>query len=299
MTELIDRADAERVLRDPRYLVPEADAATPRPMARFRSRASRFVNGRPHERRRARLVELLELLDPDELAAASAARTRTLIAAATPDDRDRDPDTDPDVHPDPAALDVAAIAHRVPVASLAQRLGFDRPDDAPALVAAVAAPYASGDDSDAADAAIARLLAAAPRSTVAPRAAERLRAGCDDDALDAELDDAALRVQLLVQAYAATAALVEGAVLRAATAPAASTDELLALTLREDPPVRLTRRVGTDGDVVTVRLDGTDRHARTGGAARTLAFGAGRRACPAERLAVAMAGAVVEELRAC
>ncbi len=102
-----------------------------------------------------------------------------------------------------------------------------------------------------------------------------------------------------MQAFAATAALVEGAVLRAATTPAAATDELLAVTLRDDPPVRLTRRVGPDGDLVTVRLDGPDRDARTGDAARTLAFGAGRRACPAERLAMAMAGAIVEELRAC
>ena len=128
---------------------------------------------------------------------------------------------------------------------------------------------------------------------------DRAAARRDSSGADHELDDDDLRVQLLAQAFAATAALVEGAVLRAATTPAAATDELLAVTLRDDPPVRLTRRVGPDGDVVTVRFDGTDRHARTGDAARTLAFGAGRRACPAERLAVAMAGAIVEELRAC
>ena len=183
----------------------------------------------------------------------------------------------------------------MPVASLAEQLGFDRPDDLPPLVAVVAAPYASGVDSDAADAAIVRLLAAAPRRpAAATRAAEHL-----DDGTDDELEDGALRVQLLVQAFAATAALVEGAVLRAATTPAATTEEVLAVTLRDDPPVRLTRRVRPDGDVVAVRLDGPDRGARTGDAARTLAFGAGRRACPAERLAMAMAGAIVEELRAC
>jgi hypothetical protein len=290
MTELIDRADAERVLGDPRYLVPEADAAAARPMARFRSRASRFVNGPTHERRRARLIELLGLLDPDELAAAAAARTRALLAIAGPPDRHPHA-TEPGI----AAPDVAAIARRVPVASLAERLGFDRPDDVPPLVAVVAAPYASGADSDDADAAIARLLAAAPRRpAAATRAADGLDGGSDDD-----LDDAALRVQLLVQAFTATAALVEGAMLRSARTPAAATDELLTATLRDDPPVRFTRRVGPDGDVVTVRLDGTDRDARTDGAARTLAFGAGRRACPAERPAVAMAGAIVEELRAC
>ena len=288
MTELIDGADVERVLRDPRYLVPEADAAAARPMARFRSRASRFVDGPTHVRRRARLVELLELLDPEELAAAAAARTRGLIAAAMPADGDSGDE------PGVAAPDVAAIARRVPVAALAERLGFDRPDDVPPLVAVVAAPYASAADSDAADAAIVRLLAASPRR---PAAATRAADNLDDESDD--LDDGALRTQLLVQAFAATAALVQGAVLRAATTPAAATDQLLAVTLRDDPPVRLTRRVGPDGDVVTVRLDGPDRDARTGDVPRTLAFGAGRRGCPAERLAVAMAGAIVEELRAC
>ena len=290
MTELIDRADVDRVLRDPRYLVPETDTAAARPMARFRSRASRFVNGPTHDRRRARLEELLGLLDPDELAAAAAARTRELIAASAPADGDSDA-----AEYGEAAPDVAAIARRVPVASLAELLGFDRPDDLPPLVAVVAAPYASGVRIDAADAAIVRLLAAAARRPAAAmRAAKHL-----DDGTDDEPEDGALRVQLLVQAFAATAALVEGAVLRAATTPAATTEEVLAVTLRDDPPVRLTRRVRPDGDLVAVRLDGPDRGARTGDAARTLAFGAGRRACPAERLAMAMAGAVVEELRAC
>ena len=291
MTELIDRADVERVLRDPRYLVPEADAAAARPMARFRSRASRFVNGPTHERRRARLEELLGLLDPDELAAAAAARTRGLIAASAPADGDSGAAEYGEAAPDVAAIAAPACrSHPSPNSS-----GSTEPDDLPPLVAVVAAPYASGADSDAADAAIVRLLAAAPRRpAAATRAAERL-----DDGTDDELEDGALRVQLLVQAFAATAALVEGAVLRAATTPAAATEEVLAVTLRDDPPVRLTRRVGPDGDVVAVRLDGPDRGARTGDAARTLAFGAGRRACPAERLAMAMAGAIVEELRAC
>jgi hypothetical protein len=294
MTELIDRADVEHVLRDPRYLVPEADAAAARPMARFRSRASRFANGPTHELRRARLEELLELLDPHELAAAVAARTRAQIAVSS--HADGASDDGPGVTAaEVVAPDVAAIARCVPVAALAERLGFDRPDDMPPLVAVVAAPYATGADSDAADVAITRLLEAAPqRPAVATQAPDSLDRRSGDG-----LDDAALRVQLLVQAFAATAALVEGAVLRAVTSPAAATEELLAVTLRDDPPVRLTRRVDPDGEVVAVRLDGPDRDERTGGAVRSLAFGAGRRACPAERLAVAMAGAIIEELRAC
>ena len=77
--------------------------------------------------------------------------------------------------------------------------------------------------------------------------------------------DAELRVQLLVQACTATALLVEGAVRRAATEPAATTTaELLAATLRDDPPVRLTRRVDPDGASVVLRFDGADRDGSTG-----------------------------------
>ena len=121
MTDLIDRADVERVLRDPRFTVPEADVDAGRPMDRFRSRASRFANGATHERRRAHLVDLLGRLDDRRLEADAAARTRALIAGR------------------PIDLDVAGIARQVPVACLAGQLGFAEPDEAPRLVAEVAA----------------------------------------------------------------------------------------------------------------------------------------------------------------
>ena len=274
MTDLIDRADVERVLRDPRFTVPEASADAGRPMGRFRSRASRFANGATHERRRAHLVDLLDRLDDRRLEADAAARTRALIGGASRAD-----------------LDVAGIAREVPVACLAGQLGFAEPDEAPRLVGEVARTYADGAESDAADAAIGRLLATAPsRDDGAPLASP---GGGPDE-------DVELRVQLLVQAYAATAALVEGAVRRAATAPAvATTAELLAATLREDPPVRLTRRVDPDGAVVVLRFDGADRDAGPGRPPRTLAFGAGSRACPASGPALTIAAAIVEEVRAC
>ena len=187
---------------------------------------------------------------------------------------------------------MAGIARQVPVACLAGQLGFAEPDEAPRLVGEVARTYADGAESDAADAAIGRLLATAPsQADGAPRPAGS--AGGPDE-------DAELRVQLLVQAHAATAALVEGAVRRAATAPAAvTTAELLAATLRDDPPVRLTRRVDPDGAVVVLRFDGADQDAGPGRPPRTLAFGAGSRACPASGPALAIAAAIVEEVRAC
>ena len=182
MTDLIDRADVERVLRDPRFTVPEAEADEGRPMGRFRSRASRFANGATHARRRAHLLDLLGRLDDRRLAADAAARTRALIAGR------------------PIDLDVAGIARQVPVACLAGQLGFAEPDEAPWLVAEVAGVYANGTGSDAADAAIGRLLATAPRE--ADGAVHPTSRGVGPD------DDAELRVQLLVQAYTATAALV-------------------------------------------------------------------------------------------
>ncbi|RZS66591.1 cytochrome P450 [Agromyces ramosus] len=271
MTDLIDRADVERVLRDPRFTVPEASAEARRPMGRLRSGASRFANGSTHERRRAHLVDLLGLLDARRLEADAAARTRALVAG-TPR----------------ARLDVPGIARTVPVACLAGQLGFAEPDEAPRLVAEAAEAYANGTESDAADEAVLRLLATAPR-----------RAGGDADGVGHD-NDAELRVQLLVQAYAATAALVEGAMRRVATGAAtATTAELLEATLRDDPPVRLTRRVDPDGAVVVLRFDGADRDSGRGRPPRTLAFGAGSRACPARATAVAIAGAIVEEVRAC
>lgn len=275
MTDLIDRADVERVLRDPRFTVPEASADARRPMGRFRSRASRFANGSTHERRRAHLVDLLGLLDARGLEADAAARTRALVAG-TPR----------------ARLDVPGIARTVPVACLAGQLGFAEPDEAPRLVAEVAEAYANGTESDAADAAVLRLLATAPRRADGDGDGDAGGVGRDDDAV--------LRLQLLVQAYAATAALVEGAMRRAATGPAtATTAELLQATLRDDPPVPLTRRLDPDDAVVVLRFDGADRDSGPGRPPRTLAFGAGSRACPASATAAAIAAAILEEVRAC
>ncbi|KRE30796.1 hypothetical protein [Agromyces sp. Soil535] len=269
MTDLIERGDAERVLTDSRFAVPEADAAATRPMGRFRASSSRFTNGPAHDRRRRRLETLLHTIDTSALAADASSRARWSAASG---------------------VDAAEIARHVPVACLAGALGIAAPDDAPRLVADVAASYASGAESDRADAAIDRLLAAAAPAT-GDGDGESGGAGSDEDAV--------LLVQLLVQAYAATAALVEGAI-RSTGAVAASitTAELLADTLRDDPPVRLTRRVAPDGEMLTLRLDGPDRESGAGRPLRTLAFGAGARACPAPDLALAMAAAIIEELRA-
>ncbi|MFE6255202.1 hypothetical protein [Agromyces sp. NPDC057865] len=261
MDVVAERSEVERILEDPAYVVPEADAASNGPGDRFRASASRFVNGATHAARRHRLDVLLAGIDVDELSLDAAARTRAML---------------------PAAID--EIAAQVPVACLAARLGFADPDAAPAWVAALAAHYPTGGPSSSADAAATRLIAAA----------DDVRGGLDGD-LDG---DAELRVQLLVQAHAATAGLIAAAVrLPAARDGGVPTADLLAAVLRDALPVRQTKRLAPDGEVLVLRLDGADHGSPHD--PRTLAFGAGPRACPAVRHAIAIATAVVDEVRAC
>ena len=261
MTDVIDRSDVERILADPASRVPEADAAADRPADRFRARASRFVNGEAHAARRRRLEALLAGLDVDALARAAAVRTSALAAAGA---------------------DAHAVAAQVPVACLAAQLGFADPDAAPALVGVLAGHYQAGGSSDAADAALVRLLTGAPP----PGRGEHR-------------DDGVLRVQLLVQAYAATASLITAALRHPDAGDAdVPTAELLERVLRDAPPVRTTRRIGPDGDDLVLHLGGPDRDT-TLAAPRMLAFGAGARACPAPGPALAIATAVVDGLRAC
>lgn len=177
-----------------------------------------------------------------------------------------------------AQVGVDGVAAHVPVACIAAGLGFDEPESLPPLVAVLAAHYSHGGPSRAADAATARLLMAAPAGV-------------------AIAGDAELRVQLLVQAYAATAGLIVGVMRRhAASEESVPASELLAATLRDAPPVRQTRRTAPDGRLVVLHLDGPDDRAPDE-VPRTLAFGAGPRACPAPGHALAIAVAVIDELR--
>jgi hypothetical protein len=114
-----------------------------------------------------------------------------------------------------------------------------------------------------------------------------LDAGPDTDAAVATLVEAcggtwdeatAARIGLLVQACDATAALVGNALPRTG-----DVDTAVADTLRDDPPVRVTRRV-RDGVPVTVDLIG-------------LPFGAGPHACPGRYHAIAIARGILETRR--
>jgi hypothetical protein len=145
-----------------------------------------------------------------------------------------------------AGLRVAYDGH--PVGRLAVALGVGRCDLAALVedVQVAAGAYQTGDAS--ADEAVERLVG--------------VFGGVHDERTAAHL-------ALLVQACDATAALVERSRGR-------GVDEVL----RDDPPVPATRRVGRDGEVVLVSLDGAP-------------FGAGPRACPGREHALALvAGAL-------
>ena len=63
MTTIADSRRVARVLEDPRYLVPEADAAATAPFDAFRRAVSRFANGPVHVERRADVDALLARLN--------------------------------------------------------------------------------------------------------------------------------------------------------------------------------------------------------------------------------------------
>jgi cytochrome P450 len=229
-------------------------------MAWFRASVSRFANGADHARRRARAVAELAALSPPGLRRSAEARTEDALAAAAG-----------------GSLDLMPLARRIPVAALAAELGA--PEGAADDVVAVAAAYAPGSpESPGADAALERLV-------------EVLGGG----------EEGAARIALLVQACDATAALIGNAVAAALhDGRPPEVDELLAETVRCDPPVRTTRRLCTApatvaglevarGDVVVVDL-----------ASAGLTFGAGRRPCPGREQALALAaGVVAPVLRRC
>jgi 2-methylisocitrate lyase-like PEP mutase family enzyme len=158
------------------------------------------------------------------------------------------------------------------VRPLAEALGMPDPDAVARDVVLVSGAYFGGGDA-ASNAAVARLT-----TRLTPK----------DDADDAALEGAANRIGLLVQACAATAALVEAADGGATPAP-------VARTLRDAPPVPVMRRVAAratrvggqeiaEGDSVVLDLATANREHPV-----PLTFGAPPRACPGRAHALALA----------
>ncbi|MGS2615063.1 cytochrome P450 [Micromonospora sp. LZ34] len=276
-------ADVRAALLDPACQVPTAEPGPPGTLAWLRGAVSRFSPPGRHPARRAVGVAALAALDPDELRPAAARLTGETLDRAG----DR--------------LDVmGALARRVPLRVLTDRLGLADPDAAVPAVTAVAAAYHPGADPAAvrrADRAVAALLA------LTPPADPEVRAN---------------RIGLLVQAADATAGLIGAASRHVLAWPAeVPTGDLLAEVLRLDPPVRGTRRVTTGpvrlggrelapGSPLLLRFDAANRDPAVfadpdrlapGRPGAGLTFGAGPRGCPGERHALALAAGVVDVLR--
>ncbi|MEQ4723389.1 cytochrome P450 [Nonomuraea sp. B19D2] len=183
---------------------------------------------------------------------------------------------------DPAELRPAARAmtlerdgdwRGVPTAVLGAALGVKDTS----AVAAAAAGYLSGEESPEADAAVAELLELA---------------GIPE-------------ITLLLQGHAATEALIENTLRHAE--PGDDVEALLHETLRQDPPLKATRRLDTrTGGEVTIDLVSANRDPDvfadpirfdpSRGRAPHLTFGHGVRPCPAPAHALALAAGVLEAL---
>ncbi|GHA89709.1 hypothetical protein GCM10010346_10210 [Streptomyces chryseus] len=175
-----------------------------------------------------------------------------------------------------AAASPDAAPH-VPVAVLGAALGA-RGDVVPATRAVAAAyrPGASPELTARADEGVRTLMGLLP---------------------DGEAESVANRIGLLVQTCDATAALITGALERAATGrPPGSVEELLTDTLRLSPPVRGTQRVAGPEAALNGRPVPEGSEVPLDLAAAGAPFGHGVRPCPGSRHALALACGVLDVL---
>jgi cytochrome P450 len=283
-------AEVSAILNDPAYVVPPAPpvpAGEHGTLAWLRAHVARFCDGEVHDRRRELAEYELAKLDPGTLRAAATAKTRDAMAQYSTTGE---------------PFDAMIIAKRVPVAVLAEALGVGPDTTARATDAVLASasgypnPDLAGPDAEAGVKFLTEVLAALDPAALGPAAPDPAAldpAAPDPAAPDtAAPDPAALgpagaerlanRIGLLEQACDATAALIGNSLISAFADPA-SADEVIARTIAEDPPVRRTRRLAPDGTGVTVDLS-----------AHT--FGAGRRPCPGQDQATALAAGVLDAL---
>jgi cytochrome P450 len=264
--EITGPDDVRAILGDPAFLVPPLPAAPGAGgVAWLRANVGRFSNGEAHARRRAIIVAELARLDCAVLEHEARARAEGLLQTTGRKPFDL----------------MARIARPAVVEVLAEALRL--PGVAAADVAAVGRAYHPG----------------AAIDGKAESAVERLVAACGGTTDEA----AAARIGLLVQACDATAGLAANALIAQLTdARRGAPTAIVAATLRDDPPVRATRRIAEAaarvGDIdipagTIVTLDLT--------AARDdqLPFGAGHRRCPGREQALALATGIVTACGAC
>ena len=264
--EITRAADVRAVLDDPAFVVPPAPPAdAPGGVAWLRAGVGRFSNGEAHDRRRALGITELARLDCAALERDACARAARLLQATG-----RKP------------FDVIArVARPSTVDGLAEALGLSGVAAADVATAARAYhPHSPVDPK--ADRAVARLVEAC--------------GGAPDEAT-------AARIGLLVQACDATAGLAANALVALLTgARGGSLEDIVSATLRDDPPLRTTRRAATaaarigDADIspgTVVALDLTSARDDQ------LPFGWGPRRCPGREHAIALALGIVAACRDC
>jgi 2-methylisocitrate lyase-like PEP mutase family enzyme len=268
-------ADVRVALADP-ALVPELPASdggsdggpAGASVAWLRATVARFSSGEPHRRRRALVEAELARLEPAALWRAAATGPK------------------------------GEVRVRV-VRALAETLGMPEPGAVAEEVTLVAGAYFGGADA-AADEAVARLVARLAPGSADEAAREAALEAALETALEAALEAAANRIGLLVQACAATAALVEACAGAALVESAAGGDVPPARVLREDPPVRTMRRIAAratrvagreiaEGDVVLLDVAAAQRAHPV-----PLTFGAPPRVCPGRVHALALADGLLQ-----
>ncbi|MER7766056.1 hypothetical protein [Kitasatospora sp. NPDC096140] len=270
--------DVTAALADPALVpLPAAPVAPggPAGVARLRAAVARFSSGEPHARRRALVLADLERLDPAALRVAAAGGF------------------EPDVR-----LRVVRV--------LAAALGLADPEALARDIVTVARSYfADAPDDPEADAAVGRLLPAMSGTVCGPEGAcdperphDPVGADGGEAVCGADEETAANRIGLLVQACDATAALVER-VRRNGGGPVGALRE--DPRLREDPPVRVMRRLAARATEVGGAAVPAGTHVVLDVAAAQaqapegvlLTFGAPPRICPGRAHALAIAEGIV------
>ena len=274
-------AEVAAVLADPRCTVSTvAPSSAVGTIAWLRASASRFTNGAEHARRRARITNELETLNPTDLRSAAAARTAAALTGP---------------------FDVMrSIARQVPTATLAAALGHTDPDDVATAAITTADAYFPG------------------ASAAAEAAADRSTAWLVDALAPADLDTIVAHITIMVQSCEATAGLIGTALHVSRDHPTWPTDAVLRETLRHSPPLLISRRTTAEeisvagqqlapGTVIECRIAEANRDPamfpspntfdpdRTG--PPSLTFGHGVRPCPGQAQALALAAGVVDTIR--
>jgi cytochrome P450 len=270
--------------------VPASAGAPVGTMAWLRSQVARFSSGPDHTRRRAMVTADLASVTPSALATLSAPPNHPAAVPGGPSPTNPAAVGTSDQQRQSSAGAVGGSGRqpwaptdavggsderRLVVAALAGALGSADPEAVADAVAVASTTYFGGADR-AADQAVGWLLAHVLKVDPA-----------------ADVERAANRIGLLIQAGDATATLIANA--RAALPAAPDVETALAETLRDNPPVRVMRRVAIRatrvGDVPIAAGEeiALDVAAAAKESGVTLTFGVAPRTCPGREHALALA----------